>query len=193
MQTPEVQLSVRDAELSLPDLKHYHGRVQLGLYVPQLLRWPLDVKLPHLEGQLLAQAEIDGDTDGARGSGRVQLDNGVVKQFGIGRRVVLDVKFDPTQVGFKGTAEAIREGGSVDLDGKLQLIPGFPLSVRGDVHDVSFAKLMEQLGVSPDAIVDWTIAGSFSLAGPTSPLELSGPLRMPTRDFKVLRHAWHAP
>jgi translocation and assembly module TamB len=193
LQTPEAQVSVRDAEITLPDLKHYHGRVQLSLYVPQLLRWPLGIQLPHLDGQLLAQAEVDGDGDGAHGSGRVQIDNGMAKQFGFGRRVVLDVSFDPTQVAFKGTAELIREGGAVDLDGKLQLIPGFPLSVRGDVHEVSFAKLMEQLGVSPDAIVDWTIGGSFSLAGPTSPLELTGPLRMPTRDFKVLRQAWHAP
>jgi translocation and assembly module TamB len=194
VKTPEVQLGLRDAELTLPDATRYHGHVEVGLYVPQVARWPLHVELPHLEGQVELQADLDVDPSGARGTAHVVVERGVVKQFGLGKRVNLDVRFDPKQATFKGAAELIRDGGSVDLDGKLDLgAPGMPLTLRGDVHDVGFAKLMEQLGVSPNAIVDWTLAGSFVLSGPTSPLELSGPLRMPTRDFKILRHAWHAP
>jgi translocation and assembly module TamB len=193
VQTPEVQLGLREAELTLPSGAGYRGHVDLGLYVPQVAKWPHGLALPHLEGQLGVHADVEGDARGVRGMAQVTVDNGVVKQFGLGRHVALDVRFDPSKVSYKGTSTLIRDGGTVDLDGSLELRPGMPLSVRANVHDVSFAKLMEQLGVSDDAIVDWTLAGTFMLSGTTSPLELSGPLRMPTRDFKILRHAWHAP
>jgi translocation and assembly module TamB len=192
-ETPDVQLGVHDAELALPKLDRYRGRLSLDLYVPQLEHWPLGVTLPHIEGQLELEANAEGDAHGPRGTAQVVLDRAVVDQYGLGERVVLNASFDPSQVSFKGIANVIRDGGSVDLDGKLGLRKGLPLTVHASVHDVGFAKLMEQLGVSPNAIVDWTLAGNFTLAGTLDPFELSGPLRMPTRDFRVLRHAWHAP
>jgi translocation and assembly module TamB len=191
--TPEAQLDVRDAELALPLGKRYRGRVQLELYVPQLLRWPHGLQLPRLEGTVELGASIEGQGKEASGSAHVVVRRGLVKQFGFGERVELNVRFDPAQVAFQGSAHLIREGGRVDLRGALALRDGMPLSLHADVHEVSFAKLMEQLGVSPNAIIDWTLHGGFDLSGTTSPLALSGPLRMPTRDFKVLRHAWHAP
>jgi translocation and assembly module TamB len=192
-ETPELQIRLREAELALPGLDYYRGRLDFGLFLPQLARWPLGVTLPHLEGQLSASTRFEGDAHGPRGSGQVLLERAVVKQFGLGERVTLELQFDPARLSFQGVSHLIRDGGSVDLDGKLELRETLPLELHGTVHDVGFAKLMEQLGVSPNAIVDWTIAGGFTLTGTASPLALSGPLRMPTRDFKVLRHAWHAP
>jgi len=61
-----------------------------------------------------------------------------------------------------------------------------------DVRDVDFSKLMEQLEVSPNAIVAWTLAGGFDLQGTCDPLDLRGKLDMPTREFRVTRDAWHA-
>ncbi|MFI5306046.1 MAG: translocation/assembly module TamB domain-containing protein [Polyangiales bacterium] len=192
-ETPELQIAVREGELALPRFDYYRGRVELGLFLPQLARWPHGFTLPDLQGEVHVEAKLQGDAHGPRGTAAVELDRVVVKQFGIGERVNLDTTFDPTQVAFRGVSRLIRNGGSVDLDGRLSLAEHLPLEIRANVHDVSFAKLMEELGVSPNAIVDWTIAGTFTLAGTADPLALSGPLRMPTRDFKVLRHAWHAP
>ena len=193
LQTPELRLGLRDAELTLPSGAGYRGHVDIDLYVPRVAHWPHGLTLPHLEGQLGVHADLEGDTRGVRGTAHVSVDNGVAKQFGLGKRVDLDLRLDPTKIAFKGVAAIIRDGGTVDLDGSLDLGEGMPLSLRANVHDVGFAKLMEQLDVSADAIVDWTIGGTFVLSGTTVPLDLSGPLRMPTRDFKVLRHAWHAP
>ena len=194
VESPALRVAVRDAQVAFPLGSRYQGHIELGLHVPQLLRWPLGVTLPPLEGELGVTADVKGDREGPRGSAQVSIARGMAKQFGFGEHVALDLRFDPEQVAFKGLARLIRDGGSVLLDGKLLLgQPGLPLELRGDVQDVSFAKLMEQLGVSPNAIVDWTIAGGFELKGPTAPLALAGTLRMPTRDFKVLQHAYHAP
>jgi len=193
LETPEVQLAVREAELGLPLLSRYRGQVELALHVPRLLQWPHGVTLPRLEGELHVHTQIEGKGKEPRGAARVVIVRGLAKQFGFGERVELDVRFDPARVAFHGSSYLVHNGGRVDLRGQLALRKGLPLQLHLDVHDVGFAKLMEQLGVSPNAIVDWTLAGSIDLAGTTDPLALSGPLRMPTRDFKVLRHAWHAP
>ena len=147
--TPEAQLDVRDAELALPLGERYRGHVQLELYVPQLLRWPHGLELPRLEGTVELGATVQGEGKQATGSAHLVVRRGLVKQFGLGERVELDARFDPTQVSFQGSAHLIRQGGRVDLRGALALRDGLPLSLHADVHDVSFAKLMEQLGVSP--------------------------------------------
>src|SRR4029077_16655493 len=48
-ETPEVQIGVREAELALPKLDRYRGRVELSLFLPQLARWPLGFSLPALQ------------------------------------------------------------------------------------------------------------------------------------------------
>jgi hypothetical protein len=191
--TSGLTLAAHNAEFAFPFGSRYQGHFELGLHVPQLLKWPLGVKLPLVEGELTAKADLESDARGPRGTANVAIEHGLVKQFGLGEHVALDLAITPEQIALKGLAKLIRDGGDVLLDATLQLRDGYPLTLRGDVQDVSFAKLMEQLGVSPNAIVDWTIAGGFELSGPTSPLALTGALRMPTHDFKVLRHPWHAP
>ncbi|HMI91305.1 MAG TPA: hypothetical protein VK509_08075, partial [Polyangiales bacterium] len=194
VETPELRVAARDAQLAFPLGSRYQGHVELDLHVPQLARWPLGVTLPRLEGELSAKADLEGDANGPKGSAQISIDRGLAKQFGFGEHVVLDARFNPKEITFRGLARLIRDGGRVLLRGRmLPRAPGMPLEIRGDVQDVSFAKLMEQLGVSPNAIVDWTLMGSFEMSGPTVPLELTGTLFMPTHDFKVMQHAWHAP
>lgn len=191
IETPEAKLALYGAELGLPLGSHYRGRVELDLHVPQAMHWPHGLALPDLEGELHVKADIKGEQKRPLGSARVVLVHGMVERFGLGERVELNLRLGHDAIQFQGSANLIRDGGRVDLTGTLELTDGMPLYLRGDVHDVGFAKLMEQLGVSPNAIVDWTLAGNFELAGTTSPLALTGPLRMPTRDFEVLQHAWH--
>jgi translocation and assembly module TamB len=193
LETPELQIALSKAELALPLGSRYRGRLELGLHLPQLLRWPHGVTLPPLEGDLRVKAEVEGKEKEATGTARVVIERGMAKQFGFGERVALNLRFDPSAMQFQASSQLIHNGGRVDLTGTLEFKEGMPLYANGRVHDVSFAKLMKTLSVSDDAIVDWTLAGGFELSGPTDPLELKGTLSMPTRDFKVLRHAWHAP
>lgn len=192
LQTPELKLDVRDAEVGLPLGTHYRGHVELGLQLAQALTWPHGLSLPDMEGELDIKSDLEGDAKGPRGRAQVRVDRGRVKQFGLGRRVALDVRFDPALVLFNGFSEIAHEGGTVALLGRVGLSAKVPLSIQATVQDVAFAKLMDQLGVSPNAIVDWNLRGGFTLTGTAAPFELGGPLRMATRDFKVLRHAWHA-
>jgi translocation and assembly module TamB len=135
---------------------------------------------------------VQGDERGPSGDAKIHLQRGLVKYYGFGEHVRLSVLFDRDRIRWDGVAELIREGGAVALRGELGLGEGLPLQLEADVRDVNFSKLMEQLEVSPNAIVQWTLAGGFDLKGTCDPLDLRGRLDMPTRDFRVTRDAWHA-
>ena len=192
VESTDVRVVARDVELGLPLGTQYRGHAELDLHVPALLRWPLGIEVP-LAGELHVRADVEGDRAGPRGTGMLLVDNGQVDQYGLGERVSMELTLAPERVTFKGMSSLIREGGQVLLSGDLGLGEGLPLKVHGEVLDVGFAKLMEQLGISPNAIVDWVLAGHFDLQGTIAPLRLDGSLHMPTREFEVLRHAWHAP
>lgn len=189
--TPDVTLAVRRASIELPWKNSYHGEVELRVKLARLNTLALPVKLPPLDGELQLKAALVGDGDLPRGDVHVTLTRAVLDQYMFGERVNLDLALDKKTLQFTGAAEVIRDGGRVELAGALDLTDHLPLNVRLKVLDVSFAKLMEQLGVSPDAIVGWTLAGNIDLKGSLAPLHLAGSLRMPTRDFRVTRDAWH--
>jgi translocation and assembly module TamB len=189
--TPDAALAVRRASIELPWRNSYHGEAELRVKLARLNSWPMPVELPPLDGELQLKAALAGDGDLPRGDVHVTLTRATLDQYGFGETVNLDVSLDKTKLQFTGAAQVIRNGGRVELAGGLDLTEHLPLNVRLKVVDVSFAKLMEQLGVSPNAIVGWTLAGNIELKGTLSPLNLTGPLHMPTRDFRVTRDAWH--
>ncbi len=191
--TPELSVAVHQASLELPLGSTYNGELDLQVHLPQLEHWPLPAKLPHIEGDLRVHANLVSDAEGPRGEAKLSLHGAVLDQYGFGEDVELGLLLEKKLITFQGVAKLIRSGGSVDLSGSLSLAPHLPLVVNARVNDVDFSKLMEQLGVSPDAIVGWTLAGNFELRGTLDPLDLSGPLRMPTRDFRIMRGAWHEP
>jgi translocation and assembly module TamB len=190
-ETPEVQLSMRQGRLQLPLGTRYRGFVDLELDLAEPGTWPLGFSLPELTGHLSVQAEINGEEDRPEGRARVRIRDATIDQYGLGKLAELDVHFDRQKVAFEGKLTAIRDAGSVSLDGAVELGESLPMEVHGTATGVGFAVLMEQLGVSDNAIVDWGINGNFSLKGSLDPLDLRGPMRMPTRDFVVLRDAWH--
>jgi translocation and assembly module TamB len=186
------ELALRQASLKLPAADEYHGEIELSLALDQLARLPLPIALPHIEGALRARLSVHSGRDGPEGDARVSLQRAVLDQYGFGENVELDLKLEHRRLSFEGASEIVRQGGRVDLSGALEFGPGLPLELRLRVVDVEFAKLMEQLGVSPNAIVSWLLSGNMELRGTLDPLDLAGPMRMPTRDFHVTRDAWHA-
>ena len=191
IETPELRASVKRADLTFPIGEQFSGDVSVDLHIPQLLNWPLGVELPEMTGDVHVGGRLQRDKFGIGGKVDLMLRNVGIDHFGFGERVALAVELDRKAAHFTGTAYAIRNGGSVQLSGELGLNESLPLKVKGRATDVSFAKLMEQLGVSDNAIVDWNIAGDFSLDGTCNPLKITGPMRMPTSNFRVLKHAWH--
>jgi translocation and assembly module TamB len=190
--TPDVELSVRSAQLQFPLLKGaYDGTVALELDLAKLSRWPHGITLPDFKGKLRVQARLSGDAKGPTADAHVALDGGAIFWYGLGEHLELDVKVAKDGLTFEGFTKVLKRGGRVDLRGKLGFGKGLPLDSHATIHDLSFAKLMETLDVSPNAIVDWTLAGDWTLRGTLDPLELSGPLVMPTRDFQITRDAYH--
>lgn len=192
---PDVSLTVKQASLQLKaaagQLPDYHGDVEISLELARLGYWPLPFKLPQLEGHAKLHAYVHNSMRGLRANGQLALHRVALDQFGFGEDVVLDAKLENQNLHFQGYSQLIRKGGKVELAGALGLGPTLPLNLRARVLDVEFAKLLEQLGVSPNAIVDWTWGGNFELRGTLEPFNLVGPLRMPTRDFHAMQDAWH--
>ncbi len=191
LQTPELSLAVRKAAVGFPLGEHYRGNVELIFDVSRLHQWPHGVTLPPLSGQLRLQASIANDGDGPSMEGKVWIRDGRIKGYGLGERVELALTASRDRMGFKGTSQLIRNGGTVHIDGHVGLGGALPLSVQVGMQGIGFAKLMEQLGVTPDAVVDWNLTGGFELQGALDPFDISGPLHVDTTDFRVTAGAWH--
>ncbi|HET8935063.1 MAG TPA: translocation/assembly module TamB domain-containing protein [Polyangiales bacterium] len=192
----DLSVALRRARVHLPAAgappTDYQGELELGLDLAQLARWPLPVKLPPLSGKLGVLAHVrNGGADGLNVDGHLNMAHVYLDQYGFGDDLNLDFGLKDNVLSFNGASALIRKGGRVELTGTLELTPTLPLRLRTRVVDLEFAKLMEQLGVTPNAIVDWRLGGGFELSGTLDPLLLQGPLRMPTTDFRVLRGPWH--
>ncbi|MEY4583490.1 MAG: hypothetical protein RL701_8193 [Pseudomonadota bacterium] len=192
LQTDDLTVAVEHASVQLPAAQQYQAEVELELDLASLGRLPVPGPLPAITGRTKLRGHVKNDPQhGVHADGHVELRRVTVNQFGLGELVSLDASFDKGKVQFQGAAHALRNGGSVEIAGTLGLDKHLPLDVRARVNDINFAKLMDQLSVTPNAIVEWTLAGNFELHGTLDPLLLQGPLRMPTRDFRVLRDPWH--
>lgn len=191
IETREIQIKISRTSIGLPLGEHYRGKLALDVDIAHVAGWPHGLELPHLEGQLKVRAEVRAGAKGPIGTGSVSLHRGVVDIYGLGEDVRLKLAFEDGRIRWDGAAELIGKGGAVGLRGQVELREGFPLEVQADVRDVSFSRLMEQLSVTPNTVVAWTLAGVMTLKGTCAPLDLRGAFRMPTRDFRVTQDAWH--
>lgn len=191
--TPEAQVALRNATVDFPlGEGSYVGELDAALDLSQLGRWPLGPGLPVFEGRVAVQAGFSGQGEAVSGNAKVFLDDVAIDGFGVTKHGELSVNGDRDGVNFEGFVKAIENGGALDLQGRLAFSEGFPLRAKAQARNVEFAKLMKQLGVSPDAIVQWLISGRFELRGTTVPLALSGPMTFDTSAFQITRDAWHA-
>jgi len=192
VQTPQVRLAVRRGGFSFPIGERYHGDVELDLDLAQISKWPHDITLPALAGKLTLQASVVDDDNGPSAGGELTITHGKIKnRYELGERLKFRFEASQKRVEWKGDITLAHDGGALDLSGSLGLSDDLPLDVDAEARDVSFAVLMEHLGVSDNAIVDWNLAGTFQLGGTLDPFDLSGPLHFKTRDFEVTRDPWH--
>lgn len=193
LELPDASVGIERGLAKLPlGEGDYAGDVAVQLNLAQLQRLPFDVELPNFRGKIEVKGEVQGRGEQLlRGQGQVVLSRLHIDQFGLGERVVVQVQANPKRIEFDAVFDAIDNGGNLDLNGRLALRDGFPLTVRGNTRNVEFAKLMKQLGVSDNAIVDWLLVGKFELAGTTDPLMLRGPMHFDTRDFQITQGPYH--
>lgn len=192
LRTPYVHLSAQHAWLPLPFDHGYRGEVRARVNLARLAHLPVAWDLPPLAGRVEIDGELRGTPEGPEGHGRVVIEGGQIDgRWGLGE-LTLDVEASPEQLRVvSGRGELIRGGGVVDMEGTIGFGEGFPIDMVWDVHGLQLNKLMEQLGVTRNAIVQWDMDGRLVLRGTLDPLEFGGPASVNSRNFLVTQDAWH--
>jgi translocation and assembly module TamB len=170
------------------------GEVEVDYDLEHLATLPLPITLPPMSGHLALRAQVRDDrTQGERVAGTLQLDHGRITEFGLGD--VVRIAFEAQREQLRITAGEVRvsgNGGSVDLTGTIGLLGDMPVDLRAQLRGLSFAHLMDQLGVTPNSIVEWIFDGTMLLQGPLLDLDLEGPIDLRTHDFFVATGPYHA-
>ncbi len=177
-----------------PDAAGYAGEIAIDYDLANVRELALPITLPEMQGQLAVRARLFEDaTDGQRATGTVQLDRGRILEFGLGDSVRIPFEADREQVRIAGAEVQVRgDGGRLGIDATLGLSPELPLDAQLDLRGLSFAHLMDQLGVSQNSIVEWIFEGRMALRGSLRDLDLSGPVDLRTHDFFVSTGPYHA-
>ncbi len=193
---PNVRVLATDALFSFDIAQGYQGDLDLRVDLDQLERLPVSVELPEFTGQVLFEGHVEGMGEEPEATGTVRLrEVTIAGQWGLGDEIALQVVANRERIEIQeGSLATLRHGGTLGLEASLELDPdrGFPLEVRGDVNDLNLGKLLSQLGVTDNAIVDWPMTGRLGLNGTLEPLMLEGPIRFVTRNFLVSLQPWHA-
>lgn len=193
LRTPDADIGARRVRLPMPLGSGVAGLVDVRVDVGHLAALPHGLTLPHIAGF----AEVHGDlawseASGVRATGRVVLDDVIIKGFGTGDVTLeLDVNADRVQI-VRGTVQVVKHGGRATLSGTIGLHDDLPVDVRIGLDDLQFAKLLDQLGVTENAIIAWTLDAQVHLRGTLFPLALDGPIHAQTRDVLVTKDAYHA-
>ncbi|MCS6798281.1 MAG: translocation/assembly module TamB domain-containing protein [Myxococcota bacterium] len=192
------QLAVQHAEAPLPWTGRWSVRGRVAADLTRVEQWLAQLvpgmRWPTLRGRLEVEAELrTGAGRMPSGQGLVRWQSARIGQWGLGDGQ-LEVVLDEGEIRvLDGSAlDVVGGGGRLALRGRIGVEEGWPVSVSFDVRELQFARLMEQLGVTPNAIVRWTFDGSGQLTGTLWPPRFGGPLRVRTRDLLVSRDAWHA-
>ncbi len=190
--TPHLKIELRDTFIPLPFGVGWHGAAKVRANLAHLDRLPHGWELPDLAGVVQIEGEAASEEDGITGHGSVVVEDGRVGRWGL-NDIELHVDATPERVALEDGSFAVlvRDGGRVPIQGTVALSEGYPLDVTVGIDGLEFHALMEQLGVTPNTIVQWHMDGEAALHGTLDPLDLRGPITVDTRDFLVTRGAWH--
>lgn len=190
-----LQLRVVDVDAELP-LEHgrYKGQIITRADIGRLTQLPHGYELPDMHGHLGFNGDVEGTGKQWHAAGKVTGDQFTIEGNGTG---LLDLKVDATDEEvrvLKGSVMHVIEGGGVaKLSARLGLGPGLPLEAEGDIPDLQLHKLMKQLGISPDSVAYWDMAGKFKLKGKCDPLDLNGPIEARNHEYRTMDGPWHDP
>ncbi len=192
LRTPVLAIALEDVRAPLPFGDHgYAGNVDVSYDLAHLARLPLppEVTLPPMHGRVHVVADVESRGRDQRARGTVTLSDGQIAEFGLGETARVHFTADRRQLRILDDSEVqiFENGGRVGLRGTIGLEPesGFAVRVRAEPRELSFGRLINTLGVTPNGIVEWFFNGSLDLAGTLLPLSLEGPVRLRTHDFIV--------
>lgn len=190
-----LKLRVSRAFLGLPWKEGaYAGRVQVEVDLGRLKYLPLGVSLPALTGKLALAGHLKGKQAAYRFDGKLHADNPTLAGFGFG---ILDLNLaltpDEVQLLKGSQGRIVQDGGIVKLSGKIGLSGSMPLEVNANIERLDFHKLMAQLDVTQDCVVNWVMRGGFKLKGTAVPVDVTGPIWTDTLYFRALTAAFHDP
>lgn len=199
LRTPELSVAVNDGAAPLTFEDHgYRGDVALSFDLSHLANAPLpaDVTLPPFRGRIEVNAHLFTRGEDQHARGTVDLRGAAIEQYGIGEYTHLEVLASQRDVRILdgSVAHLPHDGGQVHVTGTIGFDPeaGFPVDVMARPDELSMARLMVNLGVTENGIVEWFFNGTMRLRGTLDPLVLSGPVNLQTHDFRVAHDPWHA-
>jgi translocation and assembly module TamB len=195
LDTTVFKLGVSQGFVSLPLLTaKYGGKVELETELEKLAGLPLGLDLPPVSGHVALSLKISGQGRDVRATGSLHGDNPLLDGFGFG---TIDLNLEVTRAGIKllkgSRGRVVQDGGLVLLEGKVGFGPSVPLEVSADIKHLDFHKLMAQLGVTDDCLVNWQLRGGFKLAGTAVPVDVTGPIWAESTHFQALDGPWHDP
>ncbi len=190
--SPFVKLYLQDGRLAFPIGSDYQGQARTRINLAHVHNLPHGLALPPMRGVIDVQGEIERTEEGPVTEGLLVVEEGQIDQWGLGN-ITLPWKADTKRIKIEdGIAQLIAGGGTVGVGAELKLDDSLSLEAKLNLKDIEFHKLMGQLGVSQNAIVQWTLSGSAGIKGTLDPLQLDGPIKVDTRDFKVTNGPWHS-
>lgn len=190
--TPFASLRASQAFLRLPYDGTYAGTFSLSSDLQSLSELPLDLSLPAFVGRVALDTNVVSDTAlGPRARGSLAVRGAAIGRYGLGD-ADLEFQASPASVEItSGEVRMFKDGGVAQVKARVDFLPGFPISIQANTKGVQFARLMEQLGVTPNTIVQWEIDADTRIRGTLDPLRIAGPIQARTRDFIITREAWH--
>ncbi|MCG8557613.1 MAG: translocation/assembly module TamB domain-containing protein [Proteobacteria bacterium] len=192
LETTSFDVNLREALVTWPLGRAYRGDLELDFDLARMRQLPFGFDLPLLRGDASLKARFSGTRSSPRATGVLRVRDASIGDYRLGESVEVAFEANRHTISMpRGQLRMHRGGGRLAFKGELGLTSQVPFDVKVDVERVSFANLMQQLNVTPDAIVEWQLGGHFRLAGSLAPLKLRGPLRFRTHGFQVTRQAHH--
>lgn len=166
---------------------------ELSLDLAKVAALPHGIKFPPVSGKLSLKGKVSGTGPKFKALGEVRGDP-VLDGFGFGQ-LELKVEVTPEQVVLLpgSLGRIVQDGGVVGLEGRLGFGPGLPVEVKTDIKHLDFHKLMAQLDVTQDCLVNWVLRGGFKLSGTIQPVAISGPIWAEHLSFRTLTKGWRNP
>jgi translocation and assembly module TamB len=167
--------------------------VKIDLDLAVLDRVPESVGLPKFTGHLGVDGGFEMNEEGPRFDGEVVVSKLFIDDVGVGGLIDLKLEVDAERIRLKPGSEyhVLHDGGHAAVVGTIGLGGTFPVSLDVDIVTLKLERLLWQLGVTPDAIIDWELGGKSKLTGQLLPFSLAGPLNARAGPFILTADAHH--
>lgn len=186
------RVSIRNASVPFPFHNSGAGAFDVHVDVTRLGTLFAEDLGVSLVGALDARGHVDVADGHVVGNADLTLDHVAIRDRGLGSPLELGVTFDEHELRIvRGRVHMPDGGGSASLSGRVGLEAPYPIEAALAFHDLEFATLMKELGVTPDAIVTWLFNGAAELHGQVIPFRLMGTIDTETTNFLASAGPWH--